>query len=378
MYTLLGFCWLLSFVCLADGIGGRPRLFIIWGVVNAGAIWVQYAALPMVAVSWVLAVTLWGFLRQDGSGRRSGTVWLWTGLGISVAAAAPALALSLRFIEAGGGGTWLPTPQDLLALFALVTSGLSSARGHFLDSAHLTIPALAGLPDLAWAAAGLLPASLAVHGLASAWQKGGRDRADALLATALVLGPVAGTYGLAVVSGASIWAQKAFLGAAYLIYLWAGVGLSRAPWRAARYAMAVAALAISLASLIPYYTVWQKTDTRIAFGTIPAGSPQPAILLDRAYMGPVAFYYLGAGAEVWGINGTSKGAILVRLTPNGVLPQSYVPVECDAGQFHAAPTVYLYPTAVGRALDERQTWPACVRTKPTVLFREGKWTPLDR
>jgi mannosyltransferase len=61
MYTLLGFLGLLSFVCLAEGLGGRPRLLIIWGIANACMIWVQYAAFPVVGVSWLVAVVLWAW-----------------------------------------------------------------------------------------------------------------------------------------------------------------------------------------------------------------------------------------------------------------------------------------------------------------------------
>jgi hypothetical protein len=300
-------------------------------------------------------------------------------LAISVAAAIPAVALLLRFVGAGvgGGGTWLPGPRDLLALFALVASGFTAARVYFLDSAHLTLPTLAGVPDLAWVAVGLLPGALAVLGLASAWRNRGTDRAAAFVAAALALGPVAGTYCLSIATGASIWALKPFLGAAYLFYLWAGVGLSLLPWRAARYSVAVAALAVSLASFVPYYTVWQKTDAQIAFGALAGALPRPAILLDRAYMAPVAFYYLGAGVEVWGITTGTSGATLVKLDPNGVRPESYVPAGCDTEQFRAVTAVYLYPTAAGRVLEERQRWPDCVRAKPTWILREGRWMPQD-
>ena len=147
---------------------------------------------------------------------------------------------------------------------------------------------------------------------------------------------------------------------------------------AARYAAVLAALAVSLASFIPYYTVWQKSDAQIAFDALATDSPRPAILLDRAYMAPGAYYYLGARAEVWGITTSSSGAALVKMAPNGVLPESYAPAGYDNEQFRTVSAVYLYPTAAGRALDERQTWPDCVRAKPTWIFREGQWTPLDR
>jgi mannosyltransferase len=377
MYTLMGFCWLLSFVCLAEGVCGQPRLLLHWGIVNACMIWVQYAALPVVMVSCLLAVVVWRWPRQVQSASKAGALYLGAGLALSLAAAIPAVALLLRFmVPGGGGGTWLPGPPDLLALFALVTSGLTAARGYFLDSAHLALPGLAGVPDLAWAAFGVLPGALTILGLASAWRKQDQGRIVAFLAAALALGPVAGTYVLAALSGTAIWALKPFLGAAYLVSLWSGVGLSKVPSRIMRYGMAGAALAIALASFIPYYNGWQKTDAWIALDALPTASPKPAILLDRAYMAPVVYYYLGAGAEIWGISTGSGGATLVRVTPNGVAPESYVPAACDSEQFRAVTEVYLYPTAAGRALDERRTWPNCVRVKPTWIFQEGRWTPL--
>ena len=80
--------------------------------------------------------------RASGLGRRTvsptgdrGAVF-GCGLAVRVLAAIPAVTLSLPFAGVGGGGAWLPGPRDLLALFALVASGLTAARGYFLDSAH--------------------------------------------------------------------------------------------------------------------------------------------------------------------------------------------------------------------------------------------------
>jgi uncharacterized membrane protein len=64
MYTLMGFCWLLSFVCLVEGVCSQRRLLLLWGIVNAGVIWVQYAVLPVAVVSSVLALVSWMWPRQ--------------------------------------------------------------------------------------------------------------------------------------------------------------------------------------------------------------------------------------------------------------------------------------------------------------------------
>ena len=44
----------------------------------------------------------------------------------------------------------------------------------------------------------------------------------------------------------------------------------------------------------------------------------------------------------------------MKIDQNGMLPESYAPAGCDNEQFRAVSALYLYPTAVARALDERQ------------------------
>ena len=143
-----------------------------------------------------------------------------------------------------------------------------------------------------------------------------RDRAPALLAAASsVLGSVAGTYGLAVASGASVWALKnPSLGAAYLMYLWAGVGLIRLPVaeRAVRRGRCrVGGLAGIVHPVLHHLAEDRRPDcvwthwplaplNRLSCWTGPTWALRPT-------------YYLGAQAGVWGITTSSSGAALVKM-----------------------------------------------------------------
>jgi mannosyltransferase len=245
-YSLMAALGLVSYALLLAGVSGRPRFLGAWGLANLALGWLHFFGLPMVGVHLATGAGLWILWRRRQPEARQAINWVACGMLLSATGALPAILAMWRFGGGGGGGTWLPRPQDLLALFSLVTSGLTAARGYFLDSAHLTIPSLAGVPELAWVAAGLLPAGLALYGLGSAWRQGGSDRGAAVLASALALIPIAAAYSVAVVTGAGIWAQRPFLGAAYLLYLWAGVGLSQAPWGAVQQGLAGVALAVSL------------------------------------------------------------------------------------------------------------------------------------
>lgn len=159
--------------------------------------------------------------------------------------------------------------------------------------------------------------------------------------------------------------------------MWSGVGLSRIPCVHIRRGAAAAALAVSLVSLIPYHTAWQKTDAAIAFRSLPPPGEQGAVLLDRAYAAPVAFYYLGSDAKVWGLKANEGSDFaLVQISYNGSLPENFQPADCSVPAFQGVTNVWIYgPTE--RIRKEQERWPSCLTEKSLWVFENCKWTSLS-
>ena len=60
-------------------------------------------------------------------------------------------------------------------------------------------------------------------------------------------------------------------------------------------------LGIALLSLIPYFTIWEKTSVKAALISLPTIGEHDLVLYERAYMVPQDFFYRGAANAVWGI-----------------------------------------------------------------------------
>ncbi len=379
MYTFLGFMWLLAYILLIEALQGRHRLLIGWGLVNVIMVWTHSYGLLAVAVHLAFALSLWGWHRLRHRPSPLPGSWLGVGAALTVIGTLPLLFLLWSYQGNGAGGAWIPHPEDILVLSALWTVGLTAARAHFLDGTHLALPFLSTLPLWIWALVGfLLSGSFAAWGISRGWKSGDTRRWAALLALLLTFVPVTIAFGYAAAFDVRAWAYKPFLGAAYLFYLWGGVGLSRIQHSLLRRGVAAAVLVVSLASLIPYYTTWQKTDAAPAFHSLPPLNEQEMVLLDRAYASPVAFYYLGPDAEVWGIAPDEKGNFtLTRIFFDNPPLGDFHPMDCNAPAITRIVNVWAYgPPA--RIREERENWPPCLTEKRLWVFEKNEWIPLDR
>ncbi len=370
MYTLLGLLWLLAYFLFIEALYGRPRLFVGWGLVNILMVWTHFYGIFAVSVHLVFGLFVWikrplnfNFFRR----------WLDVGIVLTIAGTVPVLVLLWNYRNSGAGGAWIPQPKDLASLFILWSVGLSAARSYFLDGSHLVLPLFATLPLWIWILLGTLlngvfAAREILHGLRS----DDAHRTAAWLALLLITIPILIPFSYGMIFNRRVWAFKPFLGAAYLFYLWAGIGLSRLSCHLIRRSVAVVMLIVALFSLIPYYTTWKKTDAVIAFRSLPPDE-HGLVLLERAYRAPVAFYYLGPDAEIWGIKGEKNNFTLVRISADNSLLGTLSPASCN--DIQEITNVWIYgPTE--RIRREYKYWPSCLVEKHLWVFEENMWIPL--
>jgi hypothetical protein len=377
MYTLLALLWLASYLLLLHGLEGQRYQLVAWGVVNVLLAWTHYYGLVVAAVHVGMAVVAGAYFWP----RRQRTLpWFRSlGLGIAVTAAgcAPAAWIALRFTSVQGGGAWVPTSSDLGALAGLVTAGLTAARGYFLDPAHLSIPAFAFVPSEAWLAAGLLTCGgFFALALVAGAMRPGPDRLAALLAVGSALGVVGLVYITASTLGLQIWALKGFLGAAYIVYLWAGRGLALTKPPGLRWLVAIAAGMLALASILPYFTGWSKTDARAAFTGLPVETSGAAILLDRAYRAPIARYYLGPAAVILAAEPRPDVVVLLMVDGAGIRAGQSRILSCADASVAATTGIFAYGPQTAALRQDRANWPGCLSQKPLWVYEGGAWNPL--
>lgn len=374
MYTLLGFLWVLSYFLLVESLDQRPRLLLLWGLVSALMAWTHLYGLVIAAFQLVvlLAWRAWRRLHKQPF-PVPGQILAAASL-IAFLGALPVAYIAVRFRASGAGGAWTPVPADLLDLFTLITGGLAPAHNHFIDGNNLVLPALAGLPSWAWALVGaVLGGGFAFIGLRADWRQPGIARWRAGFGLASLCVPVL-IFSYALIFQRQQWAFKPFLGAAYIFYLWAGAGLSRTPL-AARTGAISALLLVGLASWVPYYTTWQKSEFRTVFSTLqdPAHS---AVLMDPAYLAPLAFYYREDNLPVWGLRRNDVGELFWgQATNRGILLDDLQPLSCDVPQVRQIDQVWIYsaPGDPARLLTSR---PACLAGSDFYSYQNQQWTLL--
>jgi len=123
---------------------------------------------------------------------------------------------------------------------------------------------------------------------------------------------------------------------------------------------------------------WQKSAAAIAFRSLPPPGERGLVLLDRVYAAPVAFYYLGPDAEVWGLRADGEsGFALAQVFPTDSLPVNFQTMDCGAPALQGVTDVWVYGPA-GRIRQEQEHWPSCLTEKHLWLFESGEWTPLNR
>ncbi len=375
MYTTLGLFWILSYILLVEALNERPRLLLGWGLVNALMLWTHLYGLPVVFIQVALLLLIWGWRRCRRQPFPIADRWLFTSLAIVITSSLPVLYLALRWRANINAGGWIPTPSDLRNLYSLIMTGLAAGRANFLDGDHLVIPPLAILPGWWWFILSLaLVGAFALWALAQDLRKEGPPRWRALFAVSFLALPIF-IYLYSALFQRQQWAFKPFLGLAYVVCLWAGAGLSRAPgW--IRLPTAAGALAVSIVSIIPYFSAWQKAPASEAFATYQPADTHSALLLDAPWVAPVPFYYSGVNTQVFGIKKyTGDRLSLIKISSYGIQSKDYRIVTCSSPELKGITTLWIYDYSK-KILESQEKWPACLANKSLYVFENGKWIPL--
>jgi len=392
MYTMLALLWVLSLFLLLHALQGHHLFFILWGLVNIALVWTHFYGMLVVITHLIIASGVWSVSLLKKRVLPQSNRWQsWPseipskffslGMGISFTAIISIFPVIWKYKSAGAGGAWIPGYEDIAYLFGLLSIGLAAARTYFLDSAYLVIPALSDVPLLVWGLLGMVFfGGMAVWGIVTGWKSQTTARWVIVSTLASILLPIMGAFIYAIVFERAAWAYKPFIGAMYLFFLFVGLGFARISQPAFRYSVVIIVICLSLISLIPYYTTWQKSDARMAFQSLPELSDHEVVLVEKAYLSPLAYYYLGQNAQIIQVLGTnaynSTDALLVRVDFGDTLLGRRQSLDCDACIWDSITSLWVYG-ANSRVWQDYQNWPDCVKNKDLYLFENGRWVPLD-
>jgi hypothetical protein len=365
MYTLLSLLFLLAYITLFEALRGRAGYWVAWAVALFLMSWTHLYGLLFAGVHLAFLLGLWIAGRFDRN--LPGLPKLALVAALSAAIGMLPIAAKLFSIQdSGAGGAWIPSFADLLGLYTLAGSGLASAHIPFLDGDHLILPAFAGLPQWAWVLFSALGWGWFVFlGLRRAWQAAGLDHLRALLALVFLILPV-GVAAYAAFTARPQWAFKPFLGLAILSYLWAGTGLSTTR---------PVVLLISLVTLLPYYSSWNKTDAGLAFSSLPEGKQTGTILLEHPYEAPLVFYYRPADTEVWGLEAQPGGALeILKIQPPGVQPGNTQIVTCEDPRLDVISRMWVHGDI---RFIKGQQLPLCLQDVQFFRLKNLNWVPFS-
>jgi uncharacterized membrane protein len=396
MYTLLSFLWVVSFGLLLEIVKGRKRLFPLWGIVLILASYTHIYGLILAFVQSVFIIILWingKYLRMkfDSSANSnpvSDWTWYWVsikisetskwvlGAGIFISIAVFPIIWILSHSTAWrslGGGVWIPTPKDIPNLFLLGSVGITAVRHYFLDNNHLVLPILSTVPTWGWGLIGLLVlGSLVILGSLQSWRDGRKQRWLIGLIMLLSIGPIALIWVLGWLLQTNTWAYKSFLGPISLFYMLAGIGFSKiiATW--VRWLIICITLLFSLASLIPYYSFWNKDYSRDAFLSLPNSDEGGIILMERAYMSPLAHFYLGTDQKVYALSyqiGSNTPLLYAEFGPKFMY--GYDKLTCDELSTDKLNNVWFYGNTQ-IATNRINLLPGCFGDSQLWVFNKGK------
>lgn len=377
MYTLLAFFWILSYILLIEAMQ-RAVLLLAWCAVTVAMVWTHFYGLLVAFVLVTFLIAWWAWQKRKGC-PPFGAHWLALNLGLLVLGTLPMIFILLGYRSSGAGGAWIPDPFDIVKLFALWSVGLTAVRGNFLDSANLLwFPFMAPLSVAVWALIGFFLSGIhAVRGLLRNWQQAETQRLAAILAFLLMSVPVLLTFSYATIMQRPMWALKPFLGAAYLFYMWVGIGLSSFSSALLRRSVAGMMLVIALLSLLPYYTTWQKTNASHAFGTLPPLNQQKLVILNPGYLSHYAHYYLQSDVKLWtNYFNAEEEPSFYRFTnrPHMLTPPEAV--TCASSDLNDVQEIWIYGHQ-HRILSQWEKWPACLIEKKLFYFEDPAWKPLN-
>jgi uncharacterized membrane protein len=380
MYTVLAAAWILSYIGLVKALQGRPRWLIVWAIATAALAWTHMYGLVVVGANVAFVAGYLVLKRLLRLTMPLADRSLFLALLAVLVAILPMVRILLLHADTSTSAAWVPQAIDLRDLYLLWTVGMTATRHRFLFGEHLTLPLTEGVTPGAWLALGTLIAGApAVFGLVQGWRLKGTPRLQALLTLTLVVLPVAVAFGYAAIRDSAIWIQRPFLGAAYLVYLWAGIGFAAIPWRRARWALPVLAVVVALASLAPYFTIWSKSSARQAFNAMPTVDEHNALLLEPRYVASLARFFFGVDTPMLAIEPDPDG-IPQLIQPLFQTDHPYIevfgrpfPVACD--ELAEVTDLWLYGDnqVLRRMLPQV---PSCVLERHLWVFEQGQWAPM--
>ena len=382
MYTLLSLLSLISYVALVKALQGKPKWLVPWVLACIALPWTHFYGFLTLA-SQMIIVLIYLLRRQvfgvtEGLGR-SWLVAAGAAIGVGVL---PMALLLLNRTGTNSQGAVVPELTHIRDLFLLWTVGLVAVREHFLDTARLTWPLTADVSKAGWFLLGAaLCGAPAVYGMVKAWRMTGTQRIQVSLTLVSIILPVFVVFAYGSLTGQRIWIFRPFLGQGYLVYLWVGIGLAslQQPWL--RRGLALAAVIVAIASLGPYFTIWQKSDTPIAMAAAARPDERNLLVVEAPFFGPQASFYLDDGTPLMALYWDQTGApILTKLQffdPKRLIDKVQgrpVPVTCD--DIATATDLWIYGN-VRRIRDRVAELPSCVREKRLWVFSKNAWVPLD-
>jgi len=402
MYTMMGFLWLVSCGLLLEIIKGRPKFLIPWGInlvlisqTHIYGLVLAFVQSALIAVLWMSGFYFQKIEKLPRPNEEFQSSWTWRGVsgriweqgkwvfasGVIVAFGTLPIVLTLMQSTAWrslGGGVWIPALIDLPRLYLLASIGLSAGHNFFLDGIHLVLPSLSTIPTWLWLFIGLLvPGSLAVLGSLQAWKTGDKQRWFVLVTFASTVGPILVVWLIGWFLQTNTWAYKSFLGVVLLFYMLAGVGFSaiKLPW--VRRALILLTFGISMLSLIPYYTVWHKDYSREAFLSLPNADESGIVLLERAYLSPLAHFYLGKDQQVIALNNRNDlGYPFLDAEFGPKFLYGYDALACDELDFSDFKNVWIYGSK--QVFKEHlREMPNCFGDAHLWIYHEMEWELFD-
>ncbi len=399
MYTMLSFLWLVSFGLLLEILIGRPKLLLFWSIslvlisqTHIYGLILAFAQSALIAVLWVSGK----YLRKRGASSGLGVsfppAWTWAEISVKISGYSKWVLVSGLIIAFGvlpiilsllrstawrslGGGVWIPSLKDLPMLYLLASVGLTAGRSHFLDSSHLVLPELSKIPTWLWMFVGiLLPGLLAIKGSIQSWKIGAKQRWFVGILFISTIAPIMLVWLLGWILQINTWAYKPFLGVLLLFYLLAGIGFSTVTMKWVRWVLVVLTFGVALASLIPYYTIWNKDNSKDAFGALPNVAADGVVLMDRAYMSPLAHFYLGTDVHVLGLKFVEDFEYPFLDAEFGPkFMYGYDELACEGLDFQ---NVWIYGNE--NIVRERLlALPGCFGDADLWIFNNGNWEPFD-
>ena len=379
MYTLLSFLWVVSYISLVNVIEGDKRFLITWSLTTIMMAWTHTYGI-IIALTYIIFIIGYLLLKSRLKPRLQWIVenrpLISSTAIVSLGVLPPVVLLFIHSLE-GAGGAWVPTPADLPALFLLWTSGLTPVRGYFLHSTHLTLPSLAVLPTSIWVALGMAIIGLpAIWGMYFVWRTKKRFRMGILLALTLIVVPVVLIFSYGFITGRRVWALKPFLGSAYLLYIWAGVGISSIKFPFLRKFLGITIMLMAAMSLLPYYATWQKSPVAHIFHSLPVLTNQDGIIIEPPYIAPLVFYYMDKTIPAYGIvteNENQRSLVRILYSDKDV-SGSHQKTTCAELATTTNLWVYDYND---RTRDIMRYWPNCVTDKNLWAFQEDQWRQVN-